>query len=273
MSNWAYISGSADIIHPTDYYDKDNKKFIIENADEQVVLDYDGWFEPYEVTTYEHAEVGQITRYRVRVAVNSYPISREIIKKHIHLLPNGEYDTIQYYLNESKQVSSSMCGIYSYDEAQADVYNKAIELAKAAGYDIPEENTNTEVVIERSNCPSSILTINDSVRYCTVDDLYEGLIKFINKLINDGIFFNLTSFRCYDDYGAEIVLKEWPFSNNCFIIENYKSKDYDGGRKRLIGKAELIFSKEKGILTQYSKNWGLRKVEDILTDSDDGDDE
>lgn len=246
MSIWTHISGSIDLEkYPYVRHNKKRKLFL-PFKEEQVSLDVP------TVSSYDGKKAG----LHFNVNVTSYPVIKSVVKKNINLIPSGESEVIEYFLNKTKGHRSSCSNfICSDDKAQfqklvMNLYREKLwPNAKWSDYQ-KQLNVKLDFVNHQQN---TILTITDDVRDCTALDMLKGLLNFIKALSDNDIDFNNGYLYWEDELGAKCSID---FCHDCSIIY----VEYEDKEKATLSVNEDFVEDEDGFLCSYketkvSKNW------------------
>lgn len=235
MSVWTYIQGSV-CLETSPYRLKKNKDnfYKIDKKPHITASFYEGRYLPFgkEQMTVGFPEVrietdreDKMTGAHLDYTINltSYPIIKAAVDKYVKDMPEGEeglfYSLIKYC---RVKCSSSYCESQHVEdlfyEHLKEVNNDHTwpgitkkELNKYFPSEIDWICINTE----------SILTIHDSVRYCTASQMYQALIIFFNNLIKNDIDFS-DGILAFNDYSNYYTMR---FNHNQITVEIKEHKE------------------------------------------------
>ena len=214
MSDWTYIQGSV-CLETTPYRIKKNKDgtYKVDKAKHEFRF-YENRYLPFgeEQMTVSFPRLNDYSEKAIldyTINLTSYPIIKSYVDKYIQDMPQGELGLFYSLIKDhGTRISSSCCEskhvedlFYKHlkelnkEHIWSDITKK--ELDKYFPNRISWVNSNTE----------SILTIHDSVRYCTASEMYVALINFLSNLVKENIELENGIFAfndCYDYYTVRI---------------------------------------------------------------------
>lgn len=252
MSDWTYIQGSVSL-DTSPYKFKKNKDGTYKVDEKHDCRFYSSRYLPFgreqmkigfpdlrKRTTLEGAITDAHLAYRIELT--SYPIIKESVDNHIKDMPQGELGLFYSLIKDHGHRSSS-----SYCDSQH-VENLFYEHLKEVNKERMWQTITKKEIdkyfpseidwIDKNN--ESILTIHDSVRYCTASEMYKKLIAFFGALAKDGIglgcgifafndYFSFYTIRLDGDgiiaeikeYGQEAKVEYWQiFTKNHWIRDD-----------------------------------------------------
>lgn len=212
MSIWTYIQGSVEIGTSPFRFKLNKDGTYKEDKSEHVVNWYETRYLPFPEEQLKFGKPNPRVKKNNKDAtaylefdanINSFPILKRVVAEKAGLLPSGESDVITYFLNndhERYNSSTSCCESKHVNDLfitfLKDFYKDqtwtgitAKELLKYFPSELSWTHENEE----------SILTIHDSVRYCSADEMYVALINFFKALTKEDVIFD-DGILTFNDY-------------------------------------------------------------------------